>query len=236
MIARWFYVVAVACCLFAVPTSASALCLPLMKYPQPDVNSSISFIEAMIDSLTYMKVASTSVKEDGSTGELLIGLAARKEAYKCGSDILSRFIVSTNPFAAKVSEMGSGIYTSLVEITGRSEEIIRNFANRPEKPGDFLSALAKNRHDRDEMELLLVSLSAQSTSALVQFGPNGEATGSLNITASHRSALMKSLVTNLGPGVRKPPVDKSGTVDVCDGAGNMIYSFLTKREWKSKPD
>ena len=234
--ARWFYVVAVTSCLLAVATPASALCLPLMKYPQPDVNSSISFMEAMIDSLVYLKVAGTSVKEGGSTGELLVGLAARKEAYECGSDILSRFTVSTNPFAAKVSEMGGRIYTSLVEITGRAEELIKNFANRPEKPGDFLSALAKNRHDRNETELLLVSLSAQSTFALVQFGPNGEATGSLNITANQRSSLMKTLVTNLGPGVRQPPVDKSGTVDVCDAAGSMIYSFLAKREWKSKPD
>ena len=46
---------------------------------------------------------------------------------------------------------------------------------------------------------------------------------------------MKSVVEKLGPGVRKPPVDKDGTVDVCDGAGHMICSFLAKKEWRSKP-
>ena len=46
---------------------------------------------------------------------------------------------------------------------------------------------------------------------------------------------MKSVVEKLGPGVRQPPVDKDGTVDVCDGAGHMIYSFVAKKEWRSKP-
>src|SRR4030095_13141272 len=83
-------------------------------------------------------------------------------------------------------------------------------------------------HFHEDPELLLMSLSAQSTVALVQFGPGGEVTGTLNITASQRASLMKSVVEKLGPGVRQPPVDKHGTIDVSDGAGHMIYSFLAK--------
>jgi hypothetical protein len=236
MTKRWpCIVVAILCCLLLFPAPASALCVPLMAYPQPDINSPAKFMEAMIDSLVYLKIATTSAKDGASTVEVLIGLAARKEAYKCGSDLLSRFTSSTNPFVARISKTGSEIYTTLVQLTERSELSIKNFVNNPEKQGDFLSALAKNRHDRDEIELLLVSQSAQSTYALVQFGPGGEGTGSLNITASQRASLMKSVVEKLGPGVRQPPVDKDGTVDVCDGAGHMIYSFLAKKEWRSKP-
>jgi len=233
---RWLcIVVAMLCCLLLFATSASALCLPLMTYPQPDINSPTNFMEAMIDSLLYLRIATTSVKGDASNVEVLIGLAARKEAYKCGSDLLSRFTSSTNPFVAQLSKTGSEIYTTLVQLTERSELLIKNFANNPKKPGAFLSALAKNRHDRDETELLLVSHSAQSSYAVVQFGPGGEGTGTLNITASQRASLMKSVVEKLGPGVRQPPVDKDGTVDVCDGAGHMIYSFVAKKEWRSKP-
>ena len=37
---RWLcIVVAMLCCLLLFATSASALCLPLMTYPQPDINS-----------------------------------------------------------------------------------------------------------------------------------------------------------------------------------------------------
>lgn len=228
-------VFATLCCLLALVTSASALCVPLMAYPQPDINSPPRFVEAMIDSFGYLKIAGTSVKDDASAGQLLVGLNARQEAYKCGSDLLSRFTPSTNQFIARIAGTGSGIYSSLVEVTERSKLLVRNFLNEPGRSGDFLSDLAKNRHDRDEIEMLLVSLSAQSTVVLVQFGPNGEGTGTLNITASHRALLMKSLVEKLGPGVRQPPVDKNGAVDVTDGAGHMIYTFLLKKEWKSKP-
>lgn len=225
------------CCVFvlALATSASALCLPLMTDPQPDINSPVQFMEAMIDSLVYLKMAATTVKDDATPGEILISLASRKDAHQCSSDVLARFTGSPNEFVASVAKTGSEIYTTLVEITTQSERLIKDFANNPDKPGDFISALAKNRHDRDETEMLLVPLSAQSTYVLVQYGPKGEGTGRLNITASQRATLMGLTVEKLGPGVRQPPVDKNGTVTVSDAAGHMIYKFLAKKKWKSKP-
>jgi hypothetical protein len=206
-----------------------------MAYPQPDINSPLHFMEAMIDSLVYLRIAGTTGKDSQTTGEVLIGLAARKDAYECARDILSRFTSSSHPFVARISKLGSEVYTTLVALTEDSQLLVKNFLNNPDKPGDFLGALAKNRHDRDETETLLVPLSAQSTFAIVQFGPGGEATGSLNITASQRASLMKSVVEKLGPAVRQPPADKAGTVEVCDAAGHLIYDFLAKKEWKSKP-
>jgi hypothetical protein len=179
---RWpCIVIALLCSLLTIATSASALCVPLMAYPQPDINSPIKFMEAMIDSLAYLRIAGTSVKDGASTVEMFVGLATRKDAYKCASDLLSRFTSSTNSSVAHISKTGSGIYATLVEITERLELLIKNYANSPDKPGDFLSALGKYQHDRHEMEMHLVSLSAGSNYAIVQFGPGGEATGSLNI-------------------------------------------------------
>ena len=143
---RWLcIVVAMLCCLLLFATSASALCLPLMTYPQPDINSPTNFMEAMIDSLVYLRIATTSVKGDASNVEVLIGLAARNKPgdttfYATGcaktqdrrqSDLLSRFTSSTNPFVAQLSKTGSEIYTTLVQLTERSELLIKNFANNP---------------------------------------------------------------------------------------------------------
>src|SRR5712692_2375702 len=100
---RWpSVVIATLCALLAFATSTSALCVPLMAYPQPDINSPMKFMEAMIDSLDYLRIAGTSVKDDASAVEMFVGLAARKDAYKCASDLLSRFTSSTNPTVADV--------------------------------------------------------------------------------------------------------------------------------------
>jgi hypothetical protein len=215
---------------------ASAYCPPLLVYPQPDINSPVKFMDAIIDSLVYLRMAGPRVKQGSPPVEQLIGLAARQDDYQCASDLLSRFTSSSNRGVAQSSKLGTDTYAALVDNTKISQRLIKDFWNSPEKPGDYLSAIAKNRHDRDEFEMSLMTLSSLSVYAIVQFGPAGEATGSLNITARQRAALMKSLVDKLGPGVIQPPVDKDGTVNIVDGCGNIIYSFLAKKEWRSLPD
>jgi hypothetical protein len=209
--------------------SAEALCLPLAG--MAGKKESVRFMESVIDGLLWAKTASARVHRDDSVGPLLVALHHRREDYRCAAKRLEPFAQGQNRIIAQAAQTLVKEYALLSVLNENTILTITGAANGPTvKPGDLLDQLAALESQKDEAEVALVAAVALSAYALVQWGPRGEATGRLNITAAEREQLLRLLRRSFGAEVSDPKPD---AVDAWEAAGHVIYKALTDQKWKA---
>ena len=192
------------------------------------------FMESVIDSLRWARTAAGRVHPDDATGPLLVALHHRRDDYRCAAKRLEPFAHGGDRIIAQAAQILAENYDLLGLLNDRTISTVASAVNAPGLgPGDLLDRLATLRSQMDEVEFSLLAAVAVSTYALVQWGPQGEATGWLNITGAERQRLLGLLRDSFGAGVASPRAERPGERDVWESAGHMIYAVLTDPHWKS---
>src|SRR5262249_46175282 len=146
----------------------------------------------------------------------------RRGEYQCAAERLAPFTESRDQLILLAAAAPAGYYRPFCEFHQDAHPLTTPPSSvTPRGPPQQLETI---KSLKDTAEVSLVRAVAQTPYALVQWGPNGEATGRLNITSSERRQLLRLLEQSFGPGVR---ASNPGTADPWEAAGRLIYKVLT---------
>jgi len=212
--------------LISAAQSAEALCLS--SPDMVDKREPVRFMESVIDSLLWAKKASARVRPDDSGIPQLLALHHRRQDYQCAAKRLEPFTQSRDQIMVLAATTLTEYYGLLGDLN--EDAISWTTLASSVTPGVLLKQLESIKRLKDTTEVSLVAAVAQTPYALVQWGPNGEATGRLSINAVERRQLLGLLEQSFGPGVKGL---NPGTVDPWETAGRLIYKVLTDHKWKS---
>jgi len=230
MVLRRRLVVVFAASLLSLPVSsaASAEARRLSSPDGVDKGEAVRFMESVIDSLLWAKRASARVRPDDSGDRLLVALRHRRQDYQCAAKRLEPLAQSDDPIIGLAAATLAEYYGPLNDL---NEDSISWAAHASSIESDgLIKQLASLKSLKDAAEVSFVGVVARTPYALVQWGPQGRATGRLNVTSAERQQLLRLLTRSFGARVCSP---NPGTMDAWEAAGHMIYRVLSDKRWSS---
>lgn len=230
--ARWAVVVVLMLAGCATPGIVEAFCPPTIPAP---MNDPAAYVAAIITSLTVAQQADARIASNASFADMLLGLKAAREDYRCARTRVSPFAPSPDRFIRDSADMFLNIYAGLIVLNDKMNKEVVALLDQSSSQGlgTFLDTITTLRTKSDELRKSLYVASLGSTYPLVKFTEQGDSTGSLRLTERQRQGLMRQLEKAFGSVARTGPKSGEREMDIYDASAHFLYKFVADSTWKS---
>jgi hypothetical protein len=225
--------------IFCVATSVNAgICAPAPV----EKNNPHAYVSAFVQALSVAKEAVDRSEPPASDEPLAVARAFMTSMklmqcdYDCAASHLRGYASSDRETIKVSAEAGTVVFSSLRDVMGKELEWYRDMLDGKvdlSKTGSLADHMSETAIVIDDLWKTLPMAAIASTYSLVQFGPNGAATGSFAITESQRNQLRSALVDAFGSDIKAglqkgqlPIVASAGANVLCRDSSNRVKIFL----------